>query len=287
MQKYRSLDRTKGSMASETIQKAESMAKVAVHVASNPQEIISGSVKKVEKMGLQTLKEIDHSRLNMKASTQLLKDTDEDDFDFCPDDSKVSKIRNLVWNTVYCHFLLFWWFNLMVLDSDLGLFGATYKFFGGLILPVHRYIIIQLSESQAISRNTGVCLVPFHVRIHHFFYCNLHIWDLAIFVLWQIPSGSLLSVLAICEVSFNEILEAGLAWCWVYMRFYLLAGASIPIRSCSAMASTARQVHYCSVYTWLWTVLHADLLAPSLFQRTHVCKYIHDLIHLICFGNIN
>ena len=63
----------------------------------------------------------------------------------------------------------------MVLDSDLGLFGATYKFFGGLILPVHRYIIIQLSESQAISRNTGVCLVPFHVRIHHFFYCNLHI----------------------------------------------------------------------------------------------------------------
>ena len=94
--KYEALERGKASLASGTMQKAGNMAKAAVNAASNPHDIISGGVRTVEQIGLQTLQEIEHSRLDMKEKTQHFSNTDEEEFNFCPDDSNFSRIRNLV-----------------------------------------------------------------------------------------------------------------------------------------------------------------------------------------------
>jgi hypothetical protein len=98
--KYSALYESNPANASRTTDrmlKAENIAKAAVNVASHPHELVSEGVKKVEKFGLQTLQEIDHSRLKMKElSEELTPEENEENFDFLPGSSRLIRFRNAV-----------------------------------------------------------------------------------------------------------------------------------------------------------------------------------------------
>jgi hypothetical protein len=95
--KYSALSESNPSKATDRMLKAETIAKAASNAASHPHELVSEGVKKVEKFGLQTLQEIDHSRLKMKElSEELTPDNTEENFDFLRGSSRLIRFRNAV-----------------------------------------------------------------------------------------------------------------------------------------------------------------------------------------------
>ena len=93
MRKYEVLD-SEIKTDSVTTSTMKNFAKATA--SSNPQEIISESVKTVEKIGLQTLQEIDHSRLKLREKTQQLQDEDEEIVHVIPQGSRLMMLRSSV-----------------------------------------------------------------------------------------------------------------------------------------------------------------------------------------------
>ena len=85
------------TVAADAVVQAGKLAKAAANAAENPQELLSGGVKRVGELGLKTISGIDQSRLKMKQSADECKDDEDDDPPAVfPDFSRFLKIRNAV-----------------------------------------------------------------------------------------------------------------------------------------------------------------------------------------------
>jgi hypothetical protein len=85
------------AVAVDAVQQAGKVAKAAASVAAKPQVLVSGGVRTVGKLGVQTLNGLDQSRLQMKKAAEEYEDEDsgQPPVSF-PQSSRYLRLRNKV-----------------------------------------------------------------------------------------------------------------------------------------------------------------------------------------------
>ncbi len=85
------------AVAVDAVQQAGKVAKAAASVASKPQVLVSGGVRTVGKLGVQTLNGLDQSRLQMKKAAEEYEDEDSGQLPVSfPEASRYLRLRNTV-----------------------------------------------------------------------------------------------------------------------------------------------------------------------------------------------